>query len=213
MSQGLAATLAACDAGFSCCCCCCCCCRYTSSNNIASSWSSSAYSDSAWALGRTRFGYGAGLAWNTSLPGTSTALHHYFRTRFCLSDARWTWLRQQQLQLKVMADNGADVYVNGVRLLADAASNHDPKYWNNIVAVPGSSPFQAGEAARLRGGLAAGLGCATQSAHASVTDAVTQPPPSSLLLQRDQAAVEPRLPHVPSGIRGSAELEQVPLVT
>jgi hypothetical protein len=31
----------------------------------------------------------------------STALHHYFRTKICLSATRLTWLRQQALMLKV----------------------------------------------------------------------------------------------------------------
>ena len=41
------------------------------------------------------------------------------------------------LQLKVLSDNGADVFVNGVQLLADAASNHNPVYWNSIVSLQG----------------------------------------------------------------------------
>jgi len=95
--------------------------------------------DTTWKLGKTRMGYGAGISWNTTLPGASTALHHYFRTKFCLSANRLTWLRQQQLRLKVLADNGADVYINGVRLLQDSASDHNPVYYNNVVAIPGNN--------------------------------------------------------------------------
>lgn len=46
-----------------------------------------------------------------------------------------------------MADNGADVYLNGAKLLADSAANHNPKYWNNQVPVPGNhTAFKQGEA-------------------------------------------------------------------
>ena len=38
-----------------------------------------------------------------------------------------------------MADNGADVYINGKKLLSDAGSNHDVAYWNNLVTVAGSN--------------------------------------------------------------------------
>ena len=61
------------------------------------------------------------------------------RTSFCLSSTRKTWLSGLSVQLKVLADNGADVYLNGVRLLADAANNHDVVYWNNITNVAGSN--------------------------------------------------------------------------
>lgn len=61
------------------------------------------------------------------------------RSSFCLSAARRTWLSSLSLSLKVLADNGADVYLNGVKLVADSASNHDVLYWNNVVTVLGSS--------------------------------------------------------------------------
>jgi hypothetical protein len=78
------------------------------------------------------------MTWKTTLVGTSTSLKHYFRTKFCLSPTRHAWLDQQQLKLKVMADNGADVYINGVKLLADSTANHNPVYWNDVVSVPGN---------------------------------------------------------------------------
>ena len=121
--------------------------RYTSTNSIATGWNTGTFTDTTWSLGRTRMGYGAGMTWNTALTDASTGvLRHYFRTKFCVSATRLTWLRQQQLQLKVLADNGADVYLNGVRLLADAASDHDPMYWNKVVNVFGNnSAFVSGE--------------------------------------------------------------------
>lgn len=49
------------------------------------------------------------------------------RTTLCLSPARYQWLSGlADLNLYVMADNGADVFINGVRVLADAAANHNP---------------------------------------------------------------------------------------
>lgn len=122
--------------------------RYISNNTILSTWLQPSFADTTWALGTTRMGYGPDLggAWNTVLPGPAVSLHHYFRTTFCLSATRLTWLRQQSLRLKVLADNGADVYINGMSLLQDAASNHDPVYWNNDVSVPGTSTaFVQGE--------------------------------------------------------------------
>jgi hypothetical protein len=70
------------------------------------------------------------------------------RTTFCLSATRLAWLRQQALTLKVMADNGADVFLNGVSLLADATANHNPVYWNNLISVAGTNTaFVSGECA------------------------------------------------------------------
>jgi hypothetical protein len=48
--------------------------------------------------------------------------------------------------LQVLADNGAEVYLNGVRLLNDAAADHNPVYWNNVVSMAGTnSAFMSGE--------------------------------------------------------------------
>lgn len=114
--------------------------RYTSpSSALSTTWINPTYVDTTWKLGKTRMGYGAGVSWDTTLPGSSTALRHYFRTKFCLSATRLTWLRQQQLRLKVLADNGADVYINGVKLLQDSGSNHNPVYWNNIIPIAGNN--------------------------------------------------------------------------
>lgn len=123
--------------------------RYASNNTMASNWNLPSFTgDASWKSGLTRMGYGPDLGgvWNTLLPDSTVALRHYFRTTFCLSATRLAWLKQQQLQLKVMADNGADVYINGVSLLQDSASNHDVVYWNNVLNVLGnSSIFVAGE--------------------------------------------------------------------
>lgn len=45
----------------------------------------------------------------------------------------------------MLADNGADVFINGVKFLQDSASDHDPVYWNNVVPVNGTNTtFVAG---------------------------------------------------------------------
>ena len=62
-----------------------------------------------------------------------------FRTTFCLSPARKAWLSSQSLSLKVLADNAADVWINGVKLLSDAVNDHEPVYWNNIISVAGNN--------------------------------------------------------------------------
>ncbi len=108
------------------------------------------FNDAAWLLGRARFGYGLDYPYNTTLPDASTGRRfHYFRTSFCLSATRKMWLANvvnRNLALKVLSDNGADVYLNGFRLLADATNNHDPFYWNNEVALAGNhAAFVQGE--------------------------------------------------------------------
>ena len=68
------------------------------------------------------------------------ARHHLLcRASFCLSAWRRSQLASLTLSLKVCADNGADVWLNGISLLADSANDHEMSYWNNNVAVPGSS--------------------------------------------------------------------------
>jgi hypothetical protein len=65
-------------------------------------------------------------------------LGHYFRTSFCLSPTRRSWLQQpgRALTLNVFADNGADVYINGQLVLGNSKVNQDAVYWNNRVTVP-----------------------------------------------------------------------------
>jgi hypothetical protein len=69
------------------------------------------------------------------------SLKHYFRTTFCLSEARRNFLLQQgrSLTMNVFADNGADVYLNGQLILKDSNANHDAKYWNNQLTVPSNA--------------------------------------------------------------------------
>lgn len=69
---------------------------------------------------------------------------HFYRTSFCLSPSRYQWLSGVALQLKVMSDNGADVFINGAQVLEDAASNHDPVYWNSVVNLLSSSFVSGG---------------------------------------------------------------------
>lgn len=83
-------------------------------------------------------------------------MHTICRTTFCLSPARYSWLTTlpSSLALRVMADNGADVYINGVKLVTDSGANHNPVFYNNEVAVPPTSPaFVPGVCGRVRAGL------------------------------------------------------------
>jgi hypothetical protein len=75
---------------------------------------------------------------------------HPCRTTFCLSATRHQWLQAQALTLKVLSDNGADVFINGVQVLADAASNHNPVYWNSVLSLAGDK-LVAGEAHKVGG--------------------------------------------------------------
>lgn len=138
-----------------------------------------------WGVGRTRFGYGAGLTYTTAL--SSKNLHHYFRTSFCLSASRRNWLANKALALKVMADNGADIYINGQQLLADSTNNHNPVYWNKEVSLPGSSPALVQGQWGGCGAAGRGRGCASSSAG----EAGATPP------QCPHATASPPSPHPP----------------
>lgn len=70
---------------------------------------------------------GPGLRWTTALPNASTGrLRHYFKTHFCISAARKALFDAMNVTVLVLADNGADVFLNGRRILADSNADHDP---------------------------------------------------------------------------------------
>jgi hypothetical protein len=46
--------------------------------------------------------------------------------------------------MRVFANNGADVWVNGVQLLANAKLDRRPAYWNDQVSVPPSARVTGG---------------------------------------------------------------------
>jgi hypothetical protein len=47
--------------------------------------------------------------------------------------------------MRVFANNGADVWVNGVQLLANAKLDRRPAYWNDQVSVPASAWVSGGK--------------------------------------------------------------------
>lgn len=124
-------------------------------------WEQPGFDDSAWAAGRSLFGYNAGafdFNYTTPLPAASTGtLKHYFRASFCLSPARRAWLAgggaggaPLALALKVLSDDGADVWLNGVQLVSDSAANHEPAYWNRQAALAGAAAALVTGASRWR---------------------------------------------------------------
>ncbi|KAF8066393.1 hypothetical protein HT031_002717 [Scenedesmus sp. PABB004] len=88
-----------------------------------------------WRSARASLGYGPDQPWITRLPSADAALHHYFRTSFCLGPDRAAAAARAGVVLRVLADNGADVWVNGARVLSDGGANHDPAYWNNELTL------------------------------------------------------------------------------
>ena len=147
--------------------------RFTSTNAVDAGWAQPAYNDAAWPINGSLFGYDwtPTLPYKTPLPDSATGiLKHYFRTSFCLSAARKAWLASGgaggspiALTLKVLADNGADVYLNGQQLLADSTANHNPLYWNNpAVAVAGNHAAFVTGAGAVGAAVGAGQGALRQ---------------------------------------------------
>jgi hypothetical protein len=96
-----------------------------------------------------------GLTFATPLPNATESLGHYFRTTICLSAERLGWLRRSSegrtLTMKVFANNGADVFVNGAKLVASSALNRRAIYWNDQVSVPPATWVPGGKAAGCDG--------------------------------------------------------------
>uniref|UniRef100_A0A383W657 Fibronectin type-III domain-containing protein n=1 Tax=Tetradesmus obliquus TaxID=3088 RepID=A0A383W657_TETOB len=114
----------------------------------AGCWRSSSYSDSSWVVGRTRFGYGSDWPYTSPMTDTTSGiLHHWFRTSVCLTTDTLAKLNAaiaaQQLRLKVMSDNTAEVFINGRSVYKDPLADHEPTYWNTDV-VENQGVYQEG---------------------------------------------------------------------
>lgn len=114
----------------------------------ATSWVSASYSDSGWQTGASPLGFGPDLAWQTELAKNSkipsgTQGYYYFRYRLCLPAELLSKLGA--LTLKVLSDNGARVFVNGVMVHDDLTADHDAEYWNGVKELKASGLLVAGE--------------------------------------------------------------------
>lgn len=81
-------------------------------------WSAFAFDDSTWATGLAQLGYGDGDEATVIHSGTSAArpVTSYYRTSFTIGPDE---PMPELLQLQLLADDGAVVYLNGVRVVRD----------------------------------------------------------------------------------------------
>ncbi len=84
--------------------------------DLGTSWTSAAYSDAAWASGNAEFGYGEGDENTVVSYGPSSSdkyITTYFRkTFFIASVSAYT-----SIELNILRDDGAVIYVNGVEVI------------------------------------------------------------------------------------------------
>lgn len=92
--------------------------RYWDQNSRPDGWNGFNFDDAAWPQGLTQFGYGDGDEATLIESGTSTSrpVTAYFRTEFTLDPEQPA---PELLQLQLLADDGAVVYLNGVRVVSD----------------------------------------------------------------------------------------------
>ncbi len=79
-------------------------------------WRAASFDDSAWRSGRAQLGYGDGDETTTVSYGSNASAKHittYFRTSFTVADASTI----SSLQLQLLRDDGAVVYVNGTQVV------------------------------------------------------------------------------------------------
>ncbi len=90
----------------------------TGANLGGVAWKTSAFDDSAWSAGAAKLGYGDGDAQTVvsfGPDGNNKYATTYFRKRFRIADAS----RVDGLQLRLLRDDGAAVYLNGTELVRD----------------------------------------------------------------------------------------------
>lgn len=84
----------------------------------AANWNTTAFTDTAWAAGRGRLGYGNDGEWTPLTFGANSAdkpLTAWFRHTFQLTGAD----RYEGLRLRMQRDDGAAVFLNGIELFRD----------------------------------------------------------------------------------------------
>ncbi len=122
--------------------------RYNDSNMPAPlpNWNNLSFNDSSWGLGRAALG--------RNLAGLNTLIRrytgdYYFRKKFNVTDPS----QYADLRLFVYENDGADVYLNGVRIDANYPNTSTAMYWTRNNIDVNESLLAAGEniiAARMR---------------------------------------------------------------
>ena len=91
--------------------------------NLGTAWQASGYNDTAWRIGEGQFGYGDGAERTTVSFGpksTSKFITTFFRKSFVVTNTAGVG----RLDLKLVFDDGAGVYLNGTRIaLVNLSSN------------------------------------------------------------------------------------------
>ena len=92
--------------------------RYVDTGTVAAGWSNPTFDDSAWKSGSAQFGAGDGD--ETTLINRLAPAHlvDYFRTRFQVANLA----EIKSLELSLLADDGAIVYLNGTKVVTDNVS-------------------------------------------------------------------------------------------
>jgi hypothetical protein len=92
--------------------------RYWDKGTRPTSWTATSFSDSTWAQGNAQLGYGDGdertVVSGGPNNGSGVYITTYFRRSFTVNP-----LPSTDLQLSLMADDGAVVYVNGKEVVRD----------------------------------------------------------------------------------------------
>ena len=101
--------------------------RYWDNDSRPDGWSGFNFDDAAWPQGLAQLGYGDGDEATPINSGTSTArpITSYYRTEFTVDPADPL---PDLLQLQLLADDGAIVYLNGVRVVRDNMPTSDPTH-------------------------------------------------------------------------------------
>jgi hypothetical protein len=94
-------------------------------------WNVPGFDDSEWSSGSAPLGFGDPISYGTELNDTDGC--YYFRTTFYIAPG----VEYESMTLYVASDNYAMVYLNGILVDDDTGSDHEFRYWNRVVTIPG----------------------------------------------------------------------------
>ena len=113
---------------------------YDQGNNLAANWNSTAYNDVLWSVGNAELGYGDGDE-NTIVgygpDGNNKYITTYFRNSFFVTNPN----QFSHLDLSVLRDDGAVVYLNGIEVWRSNMPNGQINY-NTLASGAIAWPFE-----------------------------------------------------------------------